>query len=70
MFITIPKLILSDALNIFFTNSVNKKIFFYLNYMKLLDYLFFKRQNFSGIVNNEEKLCNLLKYIYNILKKV
>ena len=32
MFITILKLILSDALNIFFNNSVNKKNIFFENY--------------------------------------
>ena len=68
MFITILKLILSDALNIFFNNSVNKKKLFFLNYLKLLNYLFAKTQNLSGIANNWDKLCNLLKYRIIMLK--
>ena len=62
MFITILKLILSDALNIFFNNSVNKKNLFFFNYLKLLYCLFTKTQNLSGIANNWDKLCKLLKY--------
>ena len=62
MFITILKLILSEALNIFFNNTVNKKNLFLLKYLKLLNYLFTKTQYLLGIANNWDKLCKLLKY--------